>query len=187
MVDLTNFLSKYINFSKQELEIIQSKFYPKILEKNTYFLKQGVVCQEVALILQGTLVLSQTLDSGSDIILDFFVSGNLISDYYSYLKNTPSTTNIKVLNSTSLLVIKKKEINELLKTIPNFQIFGRHLAEQSFLRLAEKGKQNGLPPSERYAWLLHNKPEIIEQFPQYMIASYLGISPEWLSKLRAKK
>jgi len=187
MMGLSEFLSSSADFSKEELEIIQSKFRPVTINKNEYFLQEGAVCHQVALILEGPLVLSQPMEHGSDVVLDFFVPGNLISDYYSYLKASPTVTNIKALKVASLMVINRADIEELLATILNFQKFARQLAEQSFLRLAEKVKQGGLPPSERYEWMLHNKPDIIRQFPQYMIASYLGMSPEWLSKLRGKK
>lgn len=187
MINLSNLLSSDTSFSEEELKIIQSKFHPKTIKKNGYLLKEGVISNEVALIIKGTFVLSQTLDSGSIIVLDFFMEGDLVCDYYSFLKNTPAKTDIKALQNSSLLIIKRKDIDYLLDTIPNYQKFGRQLAEQSFLRLAEKMKQSGLSPSEKYASLLQNKPEVIEQFPQYMIASYLGISPEWLSKLRVKK
>lgn len=185
--NLLNLLSSVKSFSEEELSIIQSKFHSKVIKKHEFLLKDGAVCNDVALIQKGSLVLSQTLESGSTMVLDFFTEGDLVADYYSFLKKVPALTDIQAIQNSTLLVVNRTDIIFLLDTIPNFQKFRYQLAEQSFIRLAEKIKQSGLSPSEKYALLRQNKPEVIEEFPQYMIASYLGISPEWLSKLRARK
>lgn len=186
MTTLANLLSINKSFSKEELVIIESKFHSITIKKNDFLLKQGAICNEVALVVEGSFVLTQATESGSTIVLDFFMGGDLVCDYYSYLKSSPAITDIKALQNSSLLTIKRQEIDFLLDSIPNFQQFSRQLAEQSFVRLAERLKQNGLSTSAKYASLLQNKPEVIQQFPQYLIASYLGVSPEWLSKQRAK-
>jgi CRP-like cAMP-binding protein len=184
---ITEFLIKHVNFSPEELDIIVSRFERQVIEKNKLFLGEGEICKKVAFVESGTLILSQTLDSGDEHILDFFMQGNMISDYYSFLRNIPCDANIKALKESSLLVMSKKDMEFLYKTIPNYQKLGRILAEESFIQLAESLKNASLPPIKRYERLIERKPMIFENFPQYMIASYLGISPEWLSKLRAKK
>jgi CRP-like cAMP-binding protein len=184
---ITDFLIKHVDFSQEELDIILSRFERQVVEKNKLFLREGEICKKVAFVESGTLILSQTLDSGEEHILDFFTSGSMISDYYSFLRNIPSDANIKALKESSLLVLDKKDMEFLYKTIPNYQILGRILAEESFIQLAENLKNASLPPIERYERLIERKPMIFDCFPQYMIASYLGIRPEWLSKIRAKK
>lgn len=180
-------LLKYVNFSKEELEIITKRFNKQIIEKNKLFLREGEICKKVAFIESGVLTLSQTFDTGNEHILDFFIPGDMTSDYYSFLKKLPSDANITALKETSLLVITKKDIDFLFETIPNCQKLGRLLAEEYFMQLAEKLKSSSLPPLERYELLIKQKPMVFENFPQYMIASYLGIRPEWLSKIRAQK
>jgi len=184
---IIDFLIKYVDFSKEELDLIASKFDRQIIEKNKLFLREGEICKKVAFVESGALTLSQTIDTGDEHILDFFTSGNIISDYYSFLKSIPSETNIKALKESSLLVISKKDMDSLYKTIPKYQKLGRILAEESFMQLAEILKNASLPPIKRYERLVQQKPMVYENFPQYMIASYLGIRPEWLSKIRAKK
>ncbi|WP_025739904.1 Crp/Fnr family transcriptional regulator [Aquimarina pacifica] len=185
--DLSTFISKFVSFSEKELEIINNKYCEVTIDKNDFFLREGEVCKKAAFIINGSCILSQTLNTGDVLVLDFFTEGDMISDYYSFLKNTPTDTNIKALEKTTLLIISKKDIDYLLQTIPNYQKFGRIIAEQSFIRIAEKVKRSGLSAFERYQLLIREKPIIAKKFPQYMIASYLGISPEWLSKIRAKK
>lgn len=184
---IRDYLLKYVNFSEKELDLITSKFDRQIIAKNELFLREGEICKKVAFVESGTLILSQTLDTGNEHILDFFALGDMISDYYSFLKKIPSDANIKALKESSLLVITKEEIELLYKTVPNFQKLGRLLSEESFIQLAEGLKNATLPPIERYERLIKYKPMIFENFPQYMIASYLGIRPEWLSKIRVQK
>lgn len=182
-----DFLLKYVDFTEEELTIISTKFYQKTFLKNEFFIEEGEICDKIAFIENGSLILSQTLETGNEMILDFFTSGNLISDYYSFLKNQITDTHIKALSNVTLLVINKKDIHQLFDSIPNFQKLGRLLAEKYFIELAEHLKSTGLSHIERYERLIHKRPRIFDEFPQYMIASYLRISPEWLSKIRAQK
>lgn len=184
---IRDYLLKHVNFSEEEINLIIAKFESIVIEKNELFLREGEICDKVAFIESGAMILSQTLETGNEHILDFFLSGDITSDFYSFLKCIPTETNIKALKKTALLVITKKEMELLYNTIPNFQKLGRFLAEQSFIQLAESLKNISLPPKERYEQLIRLKPWILDNFPQYMIASYLGIRPEWLSKIRAQK
>ncbi|MFS4447342.1 Crp/Fnr family transcriptional regulator [Maribacter sp. 2307UL18-2] len=184
---INEILLKYARFTDDELDIIREKFSPLKMDKNELFLDAGQICNRAGLIINGKFILSQVSESGNEAILDFFITGELISDYYSLLKNYPSKTYIKALKKAELLVITKKDLEYLYRTIPKFQIFGRKLAEESFIRLAETIKLQSVSPKERYQIFMANKIEIIKEFPQYMIASYLRISPEWLSKIRGHK
>lgn len=184
---LSDFLSKFVIFSEEELQIITTKFVTETIAKNELFLKEGDVCKKVAFVVKGTFKLSQTLENGNEQILDFFTDSNIVSDYYSFVKNTPSTTNIKAVKDATILVINKENLEYLYKSIPNYERLGRLLAEKHFIHLAEKIKNSALPPIKRYENFMNRRPEVFEKFPQYMIASYLGIRPEWLSKIRAKK
>lgn len=184
---INDFLLKHVDFSTEELNIIASKFERQTIAKNQLFLKEGEPCLKVAFVESGTLILSQTLDKGDEHVLEFFTSGNMMSDYYSFLRNIPSDANIRALKESSLLVMSKTNMISLYDVIPKYQMLGRILAEESFMQLAERLKSASLPPIERYERLVQHKPVVFESFPQYMIASYLGIRPECLSKIRAKK
>lgn len=184
---LRDYLLKYVNFTEEELDLITSKFHRQTISKNELFLQEGDICKKVAFVESGTLILSQTVGTGNEHVLDFFASGDMVSDYYSFLKKAPSDANIKASKKASLLVISKEDIEGLYNTVPNFEKLGRLLSEASFMQLAEGLKYAALPPRARYEHLIKYKPMIFENFPQYMIASYLGISPEWLSKIRVQK
>ncbi len=182
-----DFLSQHVDFTPEELEIIREYFHEQIINKNDLFLKEGDICTSVAYIRNGTLILSQVNDNGNEQVLDFFSTGDLVSDYVSFLKNSPADTSIRALKNSKLLIITKNDLHHLYETMPNFQKLGRLLAEKYFLVFAHKLKTVSLPPLIRYEQLISQKPNIFDEVPQYLIASYLGISPEWLSKIRSQK
>ena len=182
-----DFLLQYVEFSSDELESIKKFFFKQTIRRNELFLKEGDICNSVAYVENGYLILSQVSESGSEQILYFSSPGDLISDYISFLRDRPTDTRIRALNDSSLLVINKEDIYHLYETMFNFQKLGRIIAEIYLVDFANKLKTDSLPPLLRYDQLIAQKPDIFEQVPQYMIASYLGISPEWLSKIRSKK
>jgi len=174
-------------FSADELRQVMALFQRQQLVKNELFLAEGTVCKKVAFIETGAFTLSEMRPDGKEKMLDFFMQNDFLTDYYSFLQQTPATTNIRAQKDASLLVITKSEIDQLYERFPHLQQIGRRLAEGAFIRLADKLKSSHLTPFARYQKLLHEKPEVFETFPQYMIASYLDMSPEWLSKIRAQK
>jgi len=182
----TDFLLKYVDFTLEELKSINQFFHNQTIVKNELFLKEGDICNTIAYIEDGTLILSQVSENGNEQILDFFSAGDFVSDYVSFLTNSPADTSIKALKNSHLLTLTKKHLHHLYGIMPNFQKLGRLLAEKYLLDFAQKLKTSSLPPIIRYEQLITQNPNIFKEVPQYMIASYLGISPEWLSKIRSK-
>jgi CRP-like cAMP-binding protein len=181
------FLLQYIDFSADELGIIGGFFYERTIRKNEFFLKEGDICSTIAYIKEGSLILSQVNENGNEQVLEFFFSGELISDYVSFLQDAPADTGIRALKDSTLLVLNKTDLHYLYDTIPGFEKLGRVLAEKHMLKMAHKLKTRSLQPIIRYESLLKERPYIFDQVPQYLIASYLEISPEWLSKIRSQK
>jgi CRP-like cAMP-binding protein len=183
----SDFLLQFMNFSSKDLTVIEELFYEQTIRKNEFFLKEGDICNTIAFIKEGSLILSQVNENGIEQVLEFFFSGELISDYVSFLQDSPADTGIRALKDSTLLVISKKNLHYLYKTIPGFEKLGRLLAEKHMIKMAKKLKTRSLQPIIRYESLLNERPHIFDQVPQYLIASYLEISPEWLSKIRSQK
>ncbi|WP_028298641.1 MULTISPECIES: Crp/Fnr family transcriptional regulator [Olivibacter] len=146
---ITDTLLEYVEFTPKELEIISSKFERQTILKNELFIREGNMCNKIAFVESGALILSQASESGKEQVLDFFTSGNMMSDYYSFLKNIPSEVNIKALKSSSVVIISKIDIEQLFEEIPNFQKLGRLLAEKYFIEQVEKLKYGVLTPHNR--------------------------------------
>jgi CRP-like cAMP-binding protein len=109
------------------------------------------------------------------------------ADYTSFLEQSPSIKNIEALEDTEVAEISYVNINELYQQFPVFQIFGRRMAEQLFITFDQNNTRlTTMSPEERYLRLLQKQSPLLQVVPQYMVASYLGITPEHLSRIRKK-
>lgn len=157
----------------------------KILKKNSYFLKEGQVCESVAYVNDGLLIYYKSLESGEEVTTDFAFAGDWVTDNHSRLNHSPSFINIKTIEDTSLLIIKNKDLDDLFNNIPKFERLGRILIEQAFIKIAQLSIDlQVLSASERYTRLLDQHPELFKKIPLHHIANYLGIAPKSLSRIR---
>jgi CRP-like cAMP-binding protein len=112
---------------------------------------------------------------------------NYISQYDSFLLQQPSPANIDALEDTEVVNLSYADMQRLYVERPVFQIFGRKIAEMLFIMLTtQTTRLLTLPPEERYGVLVEQQPYVVQRVPQYMIASFIGITPEHLSRLRRK-
>ena len=105
----------------------------------------------------------------------------------SFISGDPSEHNIQVIEPSECYVMNKKNLNNLYDTSKTFERLGRLIIEQSFVRMKSKNKMlTNLNPEERYLELLQTRPKVVERISQIHIASYLGIKPESLSRIRKR-
>jgi len=171
-----------------EKEIIELKdiLYPIELAKGDNFLLYGQTSKKIAFIEEGLLEMT-FIEDGTENMLDFLFSNSFATDYLSYLLDKPSNLQVTALQKSKLMCFKKEDLDRLYDSSINFQKIGRIIAERYYITFVQRLRTNHLPPKERYEILRKNFPEFIQQIPQYKIASFLGVSAEWLSKLRGKK
>ncbi|MBC7889203.1 MAG: Crp/Fnr family transcriptional regulator [Ferruginibacter sp.] len=157
----------------------------KILKKNSYFLREGQVCESVAFVNNGTLIYFKSLENGDEITTDFAFDGDWVTDNHSRLNHSPSFINIKAIEETELLIIKNNDLFDLFYSIPKLERLGRILIEQAFIKIAQHSIDlQVLSATGRYASLLEQYPEILKNIPLHHIANYLGIAPKSLSRIR---
>jgi len=175
-----------INLTEEEKQLSRSFFIPKKLRKRQYLLQQGDVCKYVAFVEKGLLRSYTVNDRGTEHITQFAFEGWWIADQFSFLTGEPSEYNIEAMEDCELLLLTKRAEEEMLEKIPKLERYFRILLQNSLIatqkRLASSLSQTA---EERYSELIKACPETLpHRIPQHMMASFLGITPETLSRIR---
>ncbi|TGL64701.1 Crp/Fnr family transcriptional regulator [Leptospira sarikeiensis] len=158
------------------------------LEYGDFLVKQGAKASEFAFVFSGVLREYYLTDQGNEYIKSFNFPGDFTGSYFDLLSEQPSTCNIRAITDCELAVAKFSEFRELFSQDIAWERLGRIFAENLFLKKAKREYELlALSAEERYELLLKTRPDIEELVPQYHIASYLGITPVSLSRIRAKK
>jgi CRP-like cAMP-binding protein len=150
-------------------------------------LQPGQVAQRLYFIEQG-LARGYALHAGQDVSSWFMHEGDFVISIVSFLTQQPSTEYIELLEPSVLHAISYQHLQELYRAFPEFNYVGRVLTERYYVQSEQRAYQlRTLPAKERYAQLLADFPNLGQRVPQKYLASYLGISPETLSRLRARR
>lgn len=176
-----------VNLSKEEEEVIKQYLTPKKLRKKQYLLQEGDVCKHIAFVEKGALKAYVVDDAGAESIIQFALEGWVISDLYSFLTGEPATYNIDALENAELVLISKSAHEELLKKLPKYETYIRLQITGAYIALQKRLTSIiSLPLEERYKNFLALYPNIAQRVPQHMIASYMGLTPETLSRVRSR-
>lgn len=163
-------------------------FIRKKLRKKQYLLQQGDVCRYIALVEKGMLR-SYLLDKNErEHIIQFAVEGNSIVDFHSFNNGIPSYYNIDALEDSELLLMEKFAWDRLLHQIPHLERSLRTSMERELHKLQLR-VHSILRESitDRYALFCQNYPNLVSRLPQHMIASYLGVTPSFLSRMLGRR
>ena len=184
--NIRNAISNLIKFTDSEWLEISKDFIEKKIEKGDFLIEEGEYCNYVSFIDEGLLSYYYLVD-GKKYIRGFFFDNDFISSYTSFLTNEKSKAYIQALENTSITLIHKDKLSQLYQKNSKFQQLGRMFTEHLFMLVSEKYEDLLLKsPEERYLNLIENRSNVIQNIPQYMIASYLGITPEGLSRIRKR-
>jgi CRP-like cAMP-binding protein len=172
-----------LNIGEQEL--VREKFHSRLFRKRQYVLQEGTVCTQFNFVVRGCLRTYKIDEKGNTHILQFAVENNWINDLGSFHGVKPSALNIDALEDTVVLQISRDDLISLYKKAPKFDRIFRILIENGFVHLQERLLQNISSTAEkRYESFLVLYPHLNNRLSQVQIAAFLGVTPEFLSRLR---
>ncbi len=178
-------ISSKVELSPEEFNIASTFFIPKKIRKKQFLLEAGDVCKYLSFVSKGCLRCYSINDKGEEHIIRFAIEEWWISDLKSYSNNLPAEFNIDAIEDSELLMIDKNSQDKLCKVIPQFDHYFRILLESSnSAALSRINDFISASAEERYLKFIRTHGNIVQRVPQNQIASYLGITPQSLSRIR---
>jgi CRP-like cAMP-binding protein len=182
---LLDYFNGILPLTPGEKQLVESKFHPHLYLKKQYALQHGDICQYFNFMVRGCLRLYQVDNEGTVHILQFATENQWILDLASFHKEIPSKLDIDALEETVVLRITRNDLIELYLNGPHFNRIFRVLLENSFMHQQERLSQLfSSTAEERYQSFLETYPHLLTRLSQIQIASYLGVTPEFLSRIR---
>ncbi|MCK0192719.1 Crp/Fnr family transcriptional regulator [Arenibacter sp. F20364] len=184
---LLDYLNEYINLTVDEETILISKIILRNYLKDQYIVQQGDICKSVNFIISGcTKTFYMDLESQEHIVM-FSIEDWWTSDLGSFITQTPADFNVQCIENTQLIQFTFDNLEELYTEIPKLERLFRKIVERAFVASQKRIIRNfSLTAKERYEIFKKAHPKIEQRVPQYMIASYLGITKEFLSKIKSQ-
>lgn len=178
---------KHIDLTTEEEQEILSRLETEKYKAKTLLIKPGDTADFTYFVLDGILK-SYTIDAnGVEHILSFATPGWWMADMYAYLGNNPAIMNIDVVEECQVLILHKDDVEDLYIKIPKLERFFRILTQNNLISNQQRVLDKmALTAEERYEKFSKKYPEVIHCLPQKHIASYIGVTPEFFSKMKSK-
>jgi CRP-like cAMP-binding protein len=181
-------VSRHITLTPEESAYFTSILKKKTLRKKQYLLQAGDTSRHECFVNKGCLRTYHVDDKGQEHIVQFAIEEWWIGDMYSFITGQPSLYHIDALEDCELLLIEKQQWEKLFEQVPKFERFFRRLLQNAFIAMQRRIAENmSLSAEERYTNFLQRYPQFEQRLPQRQIASFLGITPESLSRIRKRR
>ena len=184
---ILNNINRYVELSAHDAQTLMDIVVSRKVRKRTFIVEPGIVCKYQSYIQTGTFRAYFISKDGTESTIQFAIEDWFISDFNSYLTQTPASLHIEALEDATIQQIEYSAVEALCKSNPKFEHFFRIVAQKSFAYAQRRILSNlGKTATERFVEFNNMYPEIVQRVPQYALASYLGMTPEFLSKVRKK-
>ncbi|KFF13656.1 Crp/Fnr family transcriptional regulator [Flavobacterium hydatis] len=180
-------IARHIEITDTEFEIFRGYFHPISIKKRDFLLKEGAICTFEAFVTKGCFRIYYTGESGSEQILYFAIEDWWATDIDSFMNQVPSILTIEALEDCEVLIISKKDKDNLYNQLPIVEKLFRIMNQKTLVAFQRRLiSSHGQTADKRYLEFLEKYPSLEQRITQQQIAAYLGISHEFLSKIRKK-
>ena len=171
--------------TNEEFEKLNEWFVPILLENKNQFVSEGKVCRNLYFVDAGATHTFITDKKGEAHTVQFGFEGYWIGDMYSFFSGNPAIFNVETLEPATLFAMKHIDFEKACSQILKFENFFRILVQNGYLSSLQRiAKSFSEDAEQRYLSLIKNHPDLPKRVPQYLVASYLGIKPQSLSRIR---
>lgn len=178
-------VGQFIELEPDETEFFKSQLRYKLIRKRQYLVQAGDVCKFDSFVIKGCLRTYFVDDRANEHVVQFAVENWWTGDLYSFLTQSPAAYNTDALEDAELLQIDQASLDTLYERVPKFERFFRILSQRAFIAAEQRVIATiSQTAEERYRHFLDRYPGLDQRVPQHLIASYLGITPEFLSRIR---
>lgn len=186
--EILSHIKKYVSLNAQEEELLCSKLELKKFKKKEIILQPGKLCLGNYFVMKGLVRQYFVNNKLNEQIIQFGLENWWIADQDSLMNNKPSQTYIQTIEASELLLLTPKNQDALSQQIPQLETYFLLMMQKSFVASQRRiGFIFNMTDEERYFNFVKLFPGFVQRVPQYMLASYLGFTPQFLSRLRAKK
>ena len=181
-------IKRYVNLSSEEEERLTSIIKTSKVKKKQFIIQPGFVCQSRTYIVDGAFRVFYLDEDGKEHTVSIGIEDWFVTDFYSYINQTPALNFAEALEDSTIFQMRYEDIEPLCKEIHSLSEYFRRTTEKAFAFSRRRVISNiSKTAEERYDEYVANYPHIVNRVPQYVLASYLGMSPEFLSKIRKLK
>ena len=185
MKKLIDYINKIVPLNHDEEEIILSKLRKRRYLKNQYVVQQGDICMYLSFVISGCMKTFYVDNDGNEHIIMFSIENWWAGDITSFVKEIPADFNVQCLENCEVIQFSSLDLNYLYDTVPKFERMFRIILENAYAASQKRIIESySMTAKDRYLKFRDQYPSIGQRVPQYMIASYLGITKEFLSKIR---
>ena len=184
---LVNHVSRFCTLAPEKLSLLPSYFESRTYQKKTVLLREGERCHEKFFIVRGCIHLYFLRKDGSEQTIDFAIENWWTSDFMAFQHASPTQFSIRAIETTEVLVITAESQQQLLTEVPELNVYFHMVfhkayaaAQMRFRKLYELSKE------ELYLDFREHYPVFLQRVPQYLLASFLGFTPEYLSEIRKR-
>lgn len=183
---LIEYFERYTHLSADERSFLQSQIPVRTIAKDEHLLNTGDISNAFYFIITGCVRLYYWVNTEEKTAF-FYLENQFVSAYESFTKQTPSKHSLQAIEPTRLAVISHEMAHDLLNRFPKFEFLARIMMEEELIVYQDIiATFVTLNPEERYINLLQNHPHLLQRVPQYYLATYLGVTPETLSRIRKR-